>query len=135
LNDLYSSEYWLRLALTSGLGCRSQIALLHHFGSPGAVLAARSAELRLVLRDAQASAVQTSADRQDWPELANHLQWLDQPSNHLITLGDAAYPARLLDLPDPPVVLFAKGRLDLLTAPSLAIVGSRQATPQGLENA
>ncbi len=92
--------------------------------------------MRSLLRDAQVSALQEAANQQDWPELNAHLEWLAQPGNHLLALGDAAYPARLLDLPDPPSILFAKGQINLLaTNNSLAIVGSRQATPQGLENA
>lgn len=136
MSSLYAPEFWLRLALTPGLGCRSQIALLRRFGSPGAVLQARTTELRESLRDKQYSALQLAAERQDWPELDAHLAWLAQDGNHLLTLDDPSYPSCLLDLPDPPVVLFAKGRIELLAAPaSLAIVGSRQATPQGLENA
>jgi DNA processing protein len=50
-------------------------------------------------------------------------------------LGDAAYPTRLLELNDPPLLLYAVGVLDWLHAPALSIVGSRHPTPQGLENA
>ncbi len=53
----------------------------------------------------------------------------------LLTLADAAYPQALLTMPDPPPLLYAKGRLDLLQARSVAVVGSRHATPQGLEDA
>src|SRR5690606_28950683 len=53
----------------------------------------------------------------------------------LITLGDARYPAGLLNLSDPPLVLFAQGRLELLQATGVAIVGSRHPTPQGRDNA
>jgi DNA processing protein len=53
----------------------------------------------------------------------------------VLTLGDAAYPPRLLQTADPPLLLYAIGRVELLSAPSLAIVGSRKATPQGLDNA
>jgi DNA processing protein len=48
---------------------------------------------------------------------------------------DAAYPSALLTIGDPPPVLHYSGKLDLLNRPALAIVGSRNATPQGRENA
>lgn len=136
MNPLYATEFWLRLVLTPGLGCRSQIALLRRFGSPGAALQARGSELRDVLRDSQITALQTAAERPEWPELEAHQAWLAETDNHMLVLGDPDYPSCLLDLPDPPSVLFAKGKAALLsTRCSLAVVGSRQATPQGQENA
>ena len=63
------------------------------------------------------------------------LAWAAEPGNAILALADAAYPKRLLDTPDPPTVLYAKGRTELLNAPALAIVGSRNATPQGEANA
>ena len=61
--------------------------------------------------------------------------WLDQPGNQLLTLADADYPRLLLETAAPPVVLYAKGRRELLGRPALAVVGSRHATPQGLRDA
>jgi DNA processing protein len=57
------------------------------------------------------------------------------PSRHVITVGDPAYPAALLETPDPPLLLYAQGRLDILTEPALAIVGSRNPSAQGSDNA
>jgi len=53
----------------------------------------------------------------------------------VITLGDPRYPPSLLQTADPPLLLYAQGRCELLQAQSLAIVGSRNPTPQGRENA
>ncbi len=63
--------------------------------------------------------------------------WLaaDPVRRHVLTLGDPAYPPALLETADPPLLLYAQGRIDLLTSPSIAIVGSRHATPGGLDNA
>jgi DNA processing protein len=62
--------------------------------------------------------------------------WLKDPANRLLTPADADYPRRLLQLlPDPPPRLFVKGRVELLSRPALAIVGSRNATAQGMANA
>ena len=57
------------------------------------------------------------------------------PGQHIITLADAAYPPALLEIADPPCVLYVRGRPELLQTPSLGVVGSRNATTQGLRNA
>ena len=61
--------------------------------------------------------------------------WLGQPGNSLLTLADADYPKTLLEIADPPAVLYCKGRRELLGQPALGIVGSRNATPQGVRDA
>jgi DNA processing protein len=53
----------------------------------------------------------------------------------VLTLGDERYPRALLDIPDPPLMLYVKGRVELLSSPALAVVGSRNATAQGVANA
>jgi DNA processing protein len=53
----------------------------------------------------------------------------------VLTLADTAYPKQLLEIPDPPALLYLAGDAKLLSSPALAIVGSRNATPQGLRNA
>lgn len=70
------------------------------------------------------------------PELQAMIStWLQQPGNHLVTLADSSYPQSLLDIPNPPPLLYAKGRLALLNMTSIAVVGSRNASPQGEKNA
>ena len=59
------------------------------------------------------------------------LAWSEQPGNRIITLADSDYPQALLKADDPPVLLYAKGRTELLNRPAIAIVGSRNATKQG----
>ena len=61
--------------------------------------------------------------------------WLEQPGNSLMTLADEDYPRALLEIADPPAVLYCKGRRTLLNQPGLGIVGSRNATPQGIRDA
>jgi DNA processing protein len=63
------------------------------------------------------------------------LTWLEDSFNHIVTLGDSDYPKALLNITDPPLLLYVKGRRDLLNCTALAIVGSRRATPQGINNA
>ena len=61
--------------------------------------------------------------------------WLEQPGNSLMTLADEDYPKTLLEIADPPAILYCKGQRDLLNQPGLGIVGSRNATPQGVRDA
>ena len=123
---------WLTLSQISGLGNETLRKLLQAFGSPEAVLAAKNSELSQLVKPSIVSAVAQGIN-------AGALQatedWLADPLNKVLTLADADYPQALLNIADPPFLLFVKGRLDLLNTPALAIVGSRNATPQGLRNA
>ena len=126
---------WLRLAGTPGLPPAVLRVLLDAFGSPAALLAAP--------RDALAAAGGSAAARAAHaPEPADldartdmTLAWLDAPGNRIVTLGDPAYPPTLAGMHDPPPLLYVKGSVALLHAPSVAVVGSRHATPQGLADA
>jgi DNA processing protein len=123
---------WLKLSLTPGLQGSGLRKLLAAFGDPERVLAASRSELSRLVGAAAAAAIQESGPDK---ELATAEAWLEEPGNHVVTLADAAYPRRLLEIPDPPALLYVKGRLELLARPALAVVGSRQATAQGLINA
>jgi DNA processing protein len=67
--------------------------------------------------------------------LGRTLDWLAEPGNALLTLADAEYPPLLLEIPDPPLLLYVNGRPALLAHPAIAVVGSRNATAQGVANA
>ena len=68
--------------------------------------------------------------------LAQTLAWRSAaPARRVMVLGDADYPPLLLHSADPPLLLYLQGRAALLSARSVAIVGSRQASAQGLDNA
>ena len=126
---------WLRLLRAPGIGHDAARRLLAAFGSPEAVVAARPATLRELIGEALASAFADLPDRHA-EQLATTLAWLDaDPARHVLTLGDASYPALLLEIADPPLLLYAQGRLELLGAPALAIVGSRNPSAQGTDNA
>jgi DNA processing protein len=123
----------LQLTRVPGLGPVSLTGLYRHFGSFEAVLAARGSALRAAgLSEALCRAVQAAT-----PDLIRpDREWLDAaPQRTVLLIDDAAYPARLRDLSGAPPVLFVQGDPDWLAMPQLAIVGSRSATPQGLENA
>jgi DNA processing protein len=125
---------WLRLIHWPGLGREPLRRLLAAFGSPQAVAdAPQSARLAVV---GSRSAMSPEPHERDAELTAATEHWLAGSAQRcLLTVGEPGYPALLLETPDPPVWLFAEGRVELLNTPALAIVGSRQATPQGRQNA
>jgi len=126
---------WLRLLRTPGVGRESARRLLAACGTPDAVFAARPATLRELLGPSLAAALAAEPERHA-EQLATTLAWLDaDPTHHVLTLGEGAYPATLLETADPPLLLYAQGQLELLGRPALAIVGSRNPSAQGIDNA
>ena len=128
---------WLRLVETPGVGRESVRHLLRQFGSPQAAIGASAQARRAVVAAPVATALGTEPPGFA-ALLASTLAWLDAASSEardVVCLGDPRFPQTLLHSADPPLVLYAKGRVDLLNAESIAIVGSRNPTPQGLENA
>ena len=150
---------WLKLTLTPGVGNETARKLLAAFGLPQAVFEQSAIALRQVVSAAQASALQAEP-----PELASQLdatwQWLHDATpdtrRRVLALGDADYPASLLTIEDPPLMLYLLGAASFQTYPapalagaaqsatnliadgllhSIAIVGSRNPTPQGATNA
>lgn len=126
---------WLRLATTRGLAPAALRDLLDAFGLPEAVLATPFRALAAIIGDAVAQAVLAAPPPGFARQLAATTHWRAQPGNALVTLSDPAYPPALLTMPDPPPLLYVKGRMEFLHAKSVAVVGSRNATPQGLEDA
>ena len=127
-----SIKAWLALSQIRGLGGEGARRLLQEFGSPDAVLSAPVSILNSFVKAEVAAAISGGiAD----DLLAPALNWLEEDYNHIVTLGDSDYPQALLNIADPPLLLYIKGRRDLLNTTALAIVGSRNATPQGKCNA
>ena len=131
---------WLRLQLTPGIGSVHGCRLLKAFGLPTAIFRQNLSALRAVVPERLAQAVlQVPPDLES--SLRTLMQWLDRGDGQrrLVTLGDTSYPASLLDIDDPPLMLYVKGSdtawQALEQAPCMAIVGSRNPTPQGTDNA
>jgi DNA processing protein len=126
---------WLRLSLLPGVGGASQRALLKVCGLPGQVFAAAHSTLAAVVGDPMASLLRAAPSADLAAAIETALSWAEQPGNAILTLADETYPRSLLSTADPPCLLYAMGDLSLLVEPSLAIVGSRNASPGGLQNA
>ncbi len=132
MTDVNETGGWLRLAMIPGLGNVTLRRLLTEFGAPENVLTARHGELRHFVSAKIATLILDGGNSKVADET---LAWIGEPGNHVVTLGDPDYPQLLLQTADPPPLLFVKGRPELLNRPSLAIVGSRNATAQGMDNA
>jgi DNA processing protein len=146
-DELYA---WLRLSLTPGIGNASARKLLGAFALPGTIFEQSSAALQQVANSAQVAAL-----RSEPPELAALLEttwaWLQASSpiegkHQVVVLGDPGYPATLLNMDDPPLMLYllGAGSFAINSIPNdrhidpahcLAVVGSRNPTPQGEANA
>lgn len=124
---------WLRLTLLPGVSLATQRLLLDAFGSPQGVLGASTRQITAAANDARIAALIETGPRKALLDAT--LAWLNGADCHLVALGDAAYPKAFLNSGDPPTVLYARGRLEMLNAPAFAIVGSRNATPQGVRDA
>lgn len=123
---------WLRL--TECVGPAAARRLLAMAGSPQAVFELPAAALDQALPGKQREAFSKPPDHLQ--ELITQAQaWLTEPGHDLLALGDADYPPRLLATADPPLLLWLQGRRELLATPSLAVVGSRNPTAQGRDNA
>jgi DNA processing protein len=127
-----SLEAWLALSLVHGLGGEGARRLLMEFGSPNAVFSASPSSLKSIVKADVAAEIGKGINND---VLAPTFVWIQDSNNHIVTLADSEYPQALLNISDPPLLLYVKGRLDLLNNSALAIVGSRNATPQGINNA
>lgn len=126
---------WVRLEQTAGVGPETARKLLAAFGLPENIFSAGFSALRSVVPERIAQALTTLPSAETQTLIARTLEWASQSGNRILTLADDDYPRLLLDIPDPPILLYAKGRIELLNATSLAVVGSRNATSQGIANA
>ncbi len=126
---------WLRLEQTPGVGLETARRLLGAFGLPQNIFAADLPALQKIVSTRIALALAAPPSEQVKALIERTLEWSAQSGNHVMTLADPAYPAALLEIPDPPIMLYAKGRVELLSRASLAVVGSRNATAQGIANA
>lgn len=136
-------EAWLRLLLTPGVGNESARKLLAAFGSAQSIFEQSDAALLAIGSARLVQAIQTEPEELKG-QLSRTLAWLAVGEDRcVVNLGEADYPADLLNITDPPLLLFMLGSLvakadasvtlDALNC--LAIVGSRNPTPQGEVNA
>lgn len=134
--DQQELRSWLNLTLPAGIGPRKQQQLLRAFGHPDAVFdAGLSAVAGLIGIKLAESLFDGRNNEAQQALIATTLAWLSEPGHHIVTLADCDYPQRLLESDDPPSLLYINGDPAYLNRAAIGIVGSRNATPQGIENA
>jgi len=126
---------WLALTSVSALKPATLRALLSAFGDGRGLLAQPFEALAAAAGNVVAQAVAEAARTDVQAQLERTLEWCAMPGHMLVALDDPAYPGALLTMHDPPPLLYVSGRLEWLHAPGVAIVGSRNATPQGVADA
>jgi DNA processing protein len=126
---------WLRLEQTAGVGSDTARKLLAAFGLPANIFQASHAALTHIVSERVALALLNPDFSALEMQIERTRTWCKQAGNHVLTLIDSQYPPALLEIPDPPILIYVKGRIALLSAPSIAVVGSRNATTQGLSHA
>ena len=122
--------YWLALRLVPGLGTRTSGKLLDRFRTPQAIFRASRSELEAAgLSGAVAQSLTSGCTFED---AAAQQEKMLATGTVLVTIGDPRYPQPLREIFDPPVLLFARGRVELLHNIMLGVVGTRRPTPYGL---
>lgn len=123
---------WLIFLRAPGIGPGKGLKLLDALGDINAIFNASPATLKAVaLTQKEIAAIVKPEDKL----IATDLAWLEEPQHHLITLDDALYPTLLKEIHDPPLALFVDGDPTLLSTPQLSIVGSRNPSHAGMDNA
>src|SRR2546421_9817247 len=110
-------EAWASLHLVRGLTTRASLDLLKAFGGPAEILAAGRGSLTRFVSGELADDIRRGGEAK---LLERTLRWIERDGHRLIAWDDPDYPPALLNLPDPPTVLFYAGRLELLARPGLA---------------
>ncbi len=122
--------YWLALRMVPGLGTRRIGLLLERMRTPQAIFRASASELESAgLTGAVARSVASGCSFED---AASQQQKARDAGAQLIPIGDARYPEDLRKIFDPPPILFARGRAELLSSVCIGVVGTRHPTPYGV---
>ncbi len=122
--------HWLALRLVPGLGARNSGKLLERFRTPQAIFRASRTELEMA--GVSGSVAQSIASGCTFEDAAAQQEKMAQAGAVLIPIGDPRYPQLLREIFDPPIVLFTRGRAELLGSIALGVVGTRRPTPYGL---
>ncbi|UOO38467.1 DNA-processing protein DprA [Oscillospiraceae bacterium CM] len=129
-----SLKYWVWLSSRPGMGPLTALRVLNWFASPEQVFFAPEQAYRdvggLTPRD-----IEALSDK-NLSSAAKTLEACAENGYRIITLGDGDYPARLLNIADPPLVLYVRGRLPVMDEEAaIAVVGTRKCTPYGVKEA
>ena len=128
--------HFLRLAFVRGVGPVAAHKLLSELSNIGGVFAASGAALSRIVGDALARKISALPDAETQSKIDESLAWLQSaPDHHLLTWAHPSYPKALLESGDAPLVIYAKGRIELLNRRAIAMVGSRNCSQGGADTA
>ena len=122
--------HWLALTLVPGLGTRTAGKLLARFRTPQTIFRASRTELEAA--GVSGTVAQSIASGCTFEDAAAQQEKMRESGAALITTADPRYPPLLGEIFDPPILLFARGRVELLQSIMLGVVGTRRPTPYGL---
>ncbi len=123
--------HWIWFATRTGMGDKVKNALLSHFDDPEAIYFAPELEFER-FEDLSPAAVESMMDK-DLIPCEEIMQQCQDKGIHILTMQDAAYPNRLKNIPDPPMVLYYKGTLPAFDElPVIGVVGTRKASVYGM---
>lgn len=126
--------HWIWLAHRPGMSDRMKAELLRHFRDPEDIYYADSGSFDHV--SSMTEEAREALEDKDLTAAEKILEDCNRAKLHILTYQDAAYPASLKNIPDPPVVLYYKGQLpDLDALPVIGVVGTRKASAYGLTTA
>ncbi len=125
----HSEKYWLALMRTPGIGNKTFLKCLDYCPPEQLFSESHATLLKLGLNEKSIAAIKKPA----WQVVEKDLLWLEQTDNHILLYSDTDYPKQLKEIPDPPPVLFARGDIDLIHFPQIAIVGSRNPSSSGIQ--
>ena len=128
----FDLRHWLALTLAPSVGGESIRKLLAVFETPRAARMQSESALAKIVSAKIAQAIKAPADEQ---KIREALKWSEGENRKIVTLADDDYPQRLLEAKSPPLLLYARGDAALLRARSVAVVGSRNPSPAGANNA
>jgi DNA processing protein len=122
--------HWLALKLVPGLGARTSNKLLQRLRTPVAIFRASRTELEAA--GVSGAVAQSIASGCTFEDAVVQQEKMAEAGVELVTIGDPRYPEALREIFDPPIVLFARGRVELLKSLALGVVGTRRPTPYGI---
>ncbi len=121
---------WLALSQTPGIGAGRGRKLVEHFGSIDRLFAAPLTELEAC--GIAAAAAQSIVLGKSLELASTEYDRIREMGASVVVLGDAEFPSRLLEIYDPPLVLYIKGNAEIIGQPGIAVVGTRHPTPYGI---
>jgi len=127
--------YWLALKLVPGLGVRNSQRLLNIFGHPERIFHSSQTELRAAVPRIPLATVEAIHSGIPFEDAANELRKTEAAGVAVIPYQDPRYPSRLKEVFDPPILLYALGRAELLQSDAFAVVGTRRPTAYGRQTA